>query len=33
MDLTKWLERSGGSPREVSERHEISSDSGMSVSR
>jgi hypothetical protein len=33
MDFTKWLERSGGSPREVSERHKIRTILGMPVSR
>jgi hypothetical protein len=31
MDFTKWLERAGGSPREVSNRHRIRSLLGMSV--
>lgn len=25
MDFTKWLDRTGGSPREVSDRHRIRS--------
>jgi hypothetical protein len=29
MDFTKWLERKGGSPREVSDRHRIRSILGM----
>ena len=33
MDFTKWLERAGGSPREVSDRHRIRSILGMPVSR
>jgi hypothetical protein len=33
MDFTKWLERPGGSPREMSDRHKIRSILGMSVSR
>jgi hypothetical protein len=33
MDFTKWLERWGGSPREVSGRHKIRSILGMPVSR
>jgi hypothetical protein len=33
MDFTKWLERTGGSPREVSDRHRIRSIPGMTVSR
>jgi hypothetical protein len=32
-DFTKWLNRTGGSPREVSNRHGIRSISGMPVSR
>jgi hypothetical protein len=32
-DFTKWLDRTGGSPREVSDRHRIRSILGMSVSR
>src|ERR1700739_335303 len=32
-DFTKWLERSGGSPREVSDRHRIRSILGIGVSR
>ena len=33
IDFTKWLERVGGSPREVSDRHKIRAILGMSVSR
>jgi hypothetical protein len=33
MDFTKWLDRTGGSPREVSDRHRIRSILGMSVPR
>jgi hypothetical protein len=33
MDFTKWLERSGGSPREVSYRHKIKAILGMPVTR
>jgi hypothetical protein len=33
VDFTKWLERAGGSPREVSHRHNIRSILGMPVSR
>ena len=33
MDFTKWLGRTGGSPREVSDRHRIRSILGMQVSR
>jgi hypothetical protein len=33
MDFTKWLEKTGGSPREVSDRHKIRSILGMPVSR
>ena len=33
MDFTKWLERAGGSPREVSDRHRIRSILWMPVSR
>jgi hypothetical protein len=33
MDFTKWLERPGGSPREVSDRHKIRSILGMPVAR
>ena len=33
MDFTKWLERVGSSPREVSERQRIRSILGMPVSR
>ena len=33
MDFTKWLEKTGGSPREVSDRSKIRSILGMSVSR
>jgi len=32
-EFTKWLERSGGSPREVSDRQRIRSILGMPVSR
>ena len=32
-DFTKWLERTGGSPREVSDRQRIRSILGMPVSR
>jgi hypothetical protein len=32
-DFTKWLDRTGGSPREVSDRHRIRSILGMPVSR
>jgi hypothetical protein len=33
IDFTKWLERTNGSPREMSERHRIRSILGMPVSR
>jgi hypothetical protein len=33
MDFTKWLERTGGSPREVSVRQRVRSILGMPVSR
>ena len=33
MDFTKWLERTGGSPREVSDRHKIRSILNMPVTR
>jgi hypothetical protein len=33
MDFTKWLERPGGSPREVSDRHRIRAILGMPISR
>jgi hypothetical protein len=33
MDFTKWLDRAGGSPREVSDRHRIRSILGMPVTR
>jgi hypothetical protein len=33
MDFTKWLERNGGSPREVSDRQKIRSILGMPVLR
>ena len=33
MDFTKWLERTGGSPREVSDRHKIRSILKMPVPR
>ena len=29
MDFTKWLDRTGGSPREVNDRHRIRSILGM----
>lgn len=32
-DFTKWLERAGGSPREVSDRHRIRSILGMPLTR
>ena len=32
-DFTKWLEKTGGSPREVSDRHRIRSILGMPASR
>src|SRR6266481_8791450 len=32
MDFTKWLEKNGGSPREVSDRQKIRSILGMSLS-
>jgi len=32
-DFTTWLEREGGSPREVSDRHRIRSILGMPVTR
>ena len=32
-DFTKWLEKAGGSPRDVSQRHRIRSILGMPVSR
>jgi hypothetical protein len=32
-NFTKWLERTGGSPREVSERYKIRSILGMPVTR
>ena len=32
-DFTKWLERTGGSPRETSDRHRIRSILGMPVTR
>jgi hypothetical protein len=32
-DFLKWLEKSGGSPREVSDRHRIRSILGMAVTR
>jgi len=32
-DFTKWLDRTGGSPREVSDRHRIRLILGMPVSR
>jgi hypothetical protein len=33
MDFTKWIERAGGSPPEVCDRHKIRSILGMPVSR
>ena len=33
MDFTKWLEKNGGSPREVSDRQKIRSILGMPISR
>jgi hypothetical protein len=33
MNFTKWLERAGGLPREVSDRHKIRSILGMLVAR
>src|SRR6266403_1229114 len=33
MDFTKWLDRTGGSPREVSDRQRIRSILGIPVSR
>src|SRR5262250_2423274 len=33
MDFTKWLDKTGGSPREVSDRHKIRRILGMPVSR
>ena len=33
MDFTKWLERVGGSPREVSDRHKIRATLGMPAPR
>jgi hypothetical protein len=33
MDFTKWLERTGGSPREVSDRHRIRSILRMPIAR
>jgi len=33
MDFTKWLEKVGGSPREISDRYRIRSILGMPVSR
>lgn len=33
VNFTKWLERTGGSPREVSDRHRIRSILGMPVTR
>jgi hypothetical protein len=32
MDFTKWLDRTDGSPREVSDRHRILIDLGMPTS-
>ncbi len=33
MDFTKWVDRTGGSPREMSDRQRIRSTLGMPVSR
>jgi len=33
MDFTKWLDRTGGSPREISDRQRIRSILGMPLSR
>jgi hypothetical protein len=33
MDFTKWLERTGGSPREMSDRHRIRAILGLPVLR
>ena len=33
MDFTKWVDRTGGSPREISDRQRIRSILGMPVSR
>ena len=33
MDFTKWLDKTGGSPREVSDRHKIRTILGMPVPR
>ncbi len=33
LDFTKWLDRTGGSPREVTDRHRIRSLLGMRVNR
>lgn len=33
MDFTSWLERTGGSPREITDRRRIQSILGMPVSR
>jgi hypothetical protein len=33
VNFTRWLDRTGGSPREVSDRYKIRSILGMSVSR
>jgi hypothetical protein len=33
IDFTRWLDRTGGSPREISDRQRIRSILGMSVSR
>src|SRR5438876_9842806 len=33
MDFTKWLDRTGGSPREVTDRHRVRSILGMPVTR
>lgn len=32
-DFTKWIDRTGGSPREISDRHRIRAILGMPVSR
>jgi hypothetical protein len=33
QDFTKWIEKAGGSPREVSDRNRIRSILGISISR
>ena len=33
MDFTKWLDKTGGSPRETSDRHRIRTILGMPISR